>query len=165
MAALLLDEDLLRSEEGDEVRALARARTLTVLGRVDHSRKGSVVQFLYESRLIQKGQPVVALDSALLDDMGCAARTNCTNLSSADLSGTNMDRARLRGINLSDADLTATRLFQVDLRRAILKGADLSEANLTCADLSSADLGKAMLTGTNLSRAKLNDVANSDVDL
>src|SRR5829696_6779953 len=53
---LLLDKDpsLRQAKEDDEVRTLARARTLTVLGRLDGERKGSIVQFLGESTLIQK---------------------------------------------------------------------------------------------------------------
>ena len=39
MGSLLLEKDLRASEEGSEVRTLARARTLTVLGRLDSSRK------------------------------------------------------------------------------------------------------------------------------
>jgi hypothetical protein len=52
MSRLLLEEDLRNSQEGDVTNALARARTLTVLRRLDGDGKGSVVQFLYESRLI-----------------------------------------------------------------------------------------------------------------
>jgi hypothetical protein len=70
---LLLDKDpsLRQAKEDDEVRMLARARTLTVLGRLDGERKGSIVQFLSESTLIQKEaganeehvptQPVISL--------------------------------------------------------------------------------------------------------
>src|SRR3712207_7681430 len=42
------------SVEGSEVRTLARARTQTVLARLDSRRKASVVQFLYEADLIDK---------------------------------------------------------------------------------------------------------------
>src|SRR5215207_1451915 len=44
---MLLDKErpLLQSQEGAEVRTLARARTLTVLSRLDGRRKGTVVQF------------------------------------------------------------------------------------------------------------------------
>src|SRR5215210_3272801 len=43
MGNLVLDEGLLSSQEDEEVRTLARARTLTILGRVDGARKRSVV--------------------------------------------------------------------------------------------------------------------------
>ena len=39
MSTLLLEKDLRNSEEDSEVRTLARARTLTVLERLDPSRK------------------------------------------------------------------------------------------------------------------------------
>jgi len=64
MGRLLLDKDmeLGKSKEGDEVRTLARAWTLTVLTRLgfDGLRKRSVVQFLYEAKLITKDH--IALD-------------------------------------------------------------------------------------------------------
>jgi len=46
---LLLDKKLRESEEGDEIRAVARAQTLTVLRRLNGTRKGAVVRFLHES--------------------------------------------------------------------------------------------------------------------
>src|SRR5215216_4649504 len=123
MGTLLLDEGLLSSEEDEEVRTLARARTLTILGRVDGARKSSVVQFLYESQLIDKDKPIVRLSGADLTD--------------ADLSGA----------DLRVADLRVADLRRADLRRAVLFGADLSDAVLFDADLSDAFLGGADLSG------------------
>src|SRR6266699_1681965 len=54
MSELLLQENLRGSEEDDEVQKIARVRTLTVLPRLDGKRKSSVLQFLYESGLINK---------------------------------------------------------------------------------------------------------------
>lgn len=51
MGNLLIDEDLLDSEEDDAVRYLARARTLALLRQADDSRKRGVVEFLAESGL------------------------------------------------------------------------------------------------------------------
>src|SRR5215210_4115882 len=107
MGNLVLDEGLLSSQEDEEVRTLARARTLTILGRVDGARKRSVVQFLYESQLIQKDKPIVSLSGADLTD--------------ADLSG-----ADLRGADLRVADLRVADLRRADLSDARLRGADLS---------------------------------------
>jgi hypothetical protein len=53
MSSLLLEKDLRNSEEGSEARTLARARTLTVLGRLDPSRKTAVMQFLVEAALVK----------------------------------------------------------------------------------------------------------------
>ena len=54
MSGLLLEKDLRESEKDSEVRTLARARTLTVLGRMDPSRKGDVMRFLVEAELVHK---------------------------------------------------------------------------------------------------------------
>ena len=132
MSQLMLDGGLGSSEGGsEEVRTLARARTQTVLARLDSRRKGSVVQFLYEASLIEKDQPVVSLSNVGLRD--------------ADLSDAN-----LSGANLSGADL-----WCADLWCAELSDAKLSNAKLNNANLSNANLSNANLTATNLITAKV----------
>jgi hypothetical protein len=97
MGQLLLDKDrpLRQSKEDDEVRTLARARTLTLLSRLDRTRKRSAVQFLYESGLVDSERRIV------------------------DLTGADLSRA-----NLSDANLSDAILFSANLSRADLSGAD-----------------------------------------
>src|SRR5215217_191957 len=77
MSAMLIpnNDQLSLSDEHspNSLKTVARARTLTVLPRLDGGRKARVVQFLYESNLIAK-------DRAVLDLSG-------TNLSGADLRG------------------------------------------------------------------------------
>jgi hypothetical protein len=117
MSLLLLNKarPLRHSQEGDEVRTLARARTLTVLSRLDGARRGSVVvQFLYESGLITKGHAVVALRGA-------------------NLSGAYLGMSSLRDVDLSDA-----YLGDASLRDADLSGADLSEVRSWTAEQLSA---------------------------
>jgi uncharacterized protein YjbI with pentapeptide repeats len=129
MSTLLLEKNLRTSEEDSEVRTLARARTLTVLGRLDTSRKTVVMQFLEEARLVgaEAGrEPVIALADA--------------SLSGTSLSFANLRNALLSDVNLSDADLRGA-----DLRGAYLINADLSGANLTFAQLSGAFLTFANL--------------------
>jgi hypothetical protein len=116
---LLLDKErpLRQAKEGDEVRTLARARTLTVLARLDGGRrKGSVMQFLYESGLITKEGGVVSLKGA-------------------DLSRANLNLANLSEADLSETDLNEASLIGADLRRADLRMAFLADANLNIADL------------------------------
>src|SRR5713101_6023346 len=79
MSELLLEKKLRESGEDDEVRTIARVRTLTVLPRLDGDRKGRVVQFLHESGLIDKDQKIVDLERA--------------NLKGANLIGDDLNRA------------------------------------------------------------------------
>jgi uncharacterized protein YjbI with pentapeptide repeats len=149
LSQLLTDKDrpLHRAQLGDSLSTVARARTLTVLARLDGARKRSVLQFLYESGLITKDRNIV-------------------DLRGADLSGAKLET----GVNLREADLRETDLRGADLReanlfRANLQGADLREANLSGADLRETDLSEADLQGANLREADLREAKMGSVDL
>ncbi len=66
MSELLRDkgDPLRESKPEDEVRNIARVRTLAVLPRLDKGRKKSVLQFLHESGLIEKGNSIIDLSGA-----------------------------------------------------------------------------------------------------
>jgi hypothetical protein len=85
MSDLLFTEHLATSQPGDEVRQVARARTLTLLPQLNGTRKSEVMQFLYEAGLI--GDRSV---SAIVD-------LSNANLSNANLIGANLSDANLRG--------------------------------------------------------------------
>jgi uncharacterized protein YjbI with pentapeptide repeats len=160
---LLLDKarPLRQSKERDEVRTLARARTLTILARLDGLRKGSAIQFLYESGLIVTDADIVDLKGADLKGTNLKGSVlKRTKLSRVDLSGADFDRAALSDANLFGADLKG-----VNLRRASLFKANLSGADLSGADLRSADLSEADLYGANLIEADLRGANLSGADL
>jgi hypothetical protein len=136
MSHLLTDakRPLRRAQPSDDLSIVARARTLTVLPRLDGERKARVVQFLYEAGLVSNTHPVLALGGA--------------NLSGAYLRG-----AYLRGADLYGAEFVA----QAYLSGAILSNAfDLARtaANLSNANLSNANLSNANLSGAILSEAQ-----------
>jgi uncharacterized protein YjbI with pentapeptide repeats len=161
MGALTLEENLRDSEEGSEARTLARARTLTVLGRLDPKRKRSAVQFLYESSLIKKADPIVDLSNADLRSVDLRLK----NLRNADLSEVDLSEADLRNADLSGADLTEAVLRDADLRDARLPEAILSNANLSGANLSGADLNHANLTFATLKRTDFSSANLRGTDL
>jgi uncharacterized protein YjbI with pentapeptide repeats len=143
MSGLMIgDEPLRDSEEGSAVRTLARARTLTILVRVDPSRKAEVMQFLTEARLVQ-GDPHVdppkkPIISLLGADLTGADLTEA-DLYGADLYGADLSGADLSGAFLPYADLTGAVLSGADLTSAVLSGADLTDANMADADLYDAE--------------------------
>ena len=77
------------------------------------------------------------------------------DLSSADLSGSNLRSADLSGSNLSGSNLRSADLSGSNLRSADLRSADLSGSNLSGSNLRSADLRSADLSGSNLRSADL----------
>jgi hypothetical protein len=72
---------LYKASQGDSLSSVARARTLTVLPRLDGDRKARVIQFLYEAGLVSKDKRVLDLAGA--------------DLSEASLSGANLSGVRL----------------------------------------------------------------------
>jgi uncharacterized protein YjbI with pentapeptide repeats len=155
MSQLMLEEHLRSSEVDSEVRALARARTQTVLGQLDSDRKASVVQFLYEASLIKGEDPVLNLSGVSLRGGLRGANLSQLDLSHANLSGAVLRGADLHGTNLSDAILRGAELNNVDLRDATMSDANMSGAFLRYADLREAQLFDTNLSGADLPEADL----------
>ena len=174
MSNLLLEKALRSTDEDSEVRSLARARTLTVLGRLDSGRKEKLLQFLYEAELIQKATPIIDLDGADLQGI---------DLSNDRLSGgpflanyleelERLGARPLEGAPASDsefgsspADLSGASLRDADLRSAWLDGVDLSGADLASAGLYHTDLNGAILSGAILNEAELKGADLSGANL
>lgn len=161
VGGLLLDEKLLPEEPDDQARTLARARTLTVLERLDLNRKRSVLRFLYESNLIGKEDPVVNVEGAELRE----GNLDGIDLTEASLRGIDLRETNLRNADLTGADLSGAGLSSAVLRNADLDRADLSEVPLIGADLSYADLREASLEGAHLGDANLTGADLSGTDL
>jgi uncharacterized protein YjbI with pentapeptide repeats len=143
MSDMLIPNDdqpsLYDARPSDPLSKVARARTLTVLRRLDGVRKARVMQFLIEAALVQASkekQPIV-------------------NLNGADLRGVSLHGAKLRGTNLSDANLESANLSGATLSYANLAGAHLPGANLRGAALRHANMRNTYLVGADLEDAKL----------
>ena len=164
MSGFMLDRDLLRSRPGTDLRAVARTVTLTTLRRLNGERKGLLVRFLVEARLVSSSDPKVNLQganlrSASLKGALLAVRSsdaNETDFSEADLQGVDLRRADLRGAKLPGTLLVGADLRGADLRRADFEaafGAGLPPADLSRAQLAGADLAGAELQGADLEDA------------
>jgi hypothetical protein len=130
MSGLLLEKDLRASEEDSEVRTLARARTLTVLSRLDPSRKTAVTQFLVEAKLVQgveEREPIIRL---------VVADVRWADLSGADLSGADLSVADLGGTDLIWADLSGAREWTEEQLRAAgsLEGVTMPDGQILKSD-------------------------------
>ena len=156
MSELMLDRRLLSSPPDSTVRAVARTVTLTALRRLDGVRKGEIVRFLAESRLLR--------DTLVTPPPKCARRLpprNCVQKSAriyfpgatrVDLSG-----ADLRGVVLPGARLSGVVLSRADLRDADFAGASLSKVHLESSDLEGASFRRARLAGTVFTYAQLQE--------
>jgi hypothetical protein len=112
MGTLML-EDL----SDPKVQTVMRARTLTVLRRLDPSHKREVMQFLLEAELVQRVEETAPI----------------INLSNASLSGADLSSA-----SLSDADLSGAYLFAANLSGA--EGVTKQELEQEASDLTDATM-------------------------
>jgi hypothetical protein len=169
MTDLILKEKLSKFSP-EEVKTVARVRTLTILRGLDPRRKGRVLMFLKDSGLIDR-EAVIDLCGADLSGVSAAfaslGRVNLSeaNLSGADLQGAGLGKAYLGGTNLRGANLAGANLAGADLFEASLSGADFSHARLNGATLNGADLRGCKLNEANLSDADLSGVNLSVGDL
>jgi uncharacterized protein YjbI with pentapeptide repeats len=159
ISELLIKEKLSRFST-DEIRNVARLRTLTLLRGLDPKRKSRALLFLKESALIER-EAVIDLCGADLRGVSVPS----THLSRVNLGEANLNEADLRSTQLKKAYLSGTQLRGADLRGADLSGADLFGADLSGADLTRATLSGANLTGANLSGCRLDGADLSKADL
>ncbi|MCB9418801.1 MAG: pentapeptide repeat-containing protein [Ardenticatenaceae bacterium] len=148
---LILEWGLLDSSDESAVRTIARAITLATFRGLDGHRKGRLVRFLAEAKLISGPQPKIIL-------------------SGADMRQINLQKANFNNINLTRANLSNSMLNQINLNKAHLircklTGATISHANLRQAKLDRANLNSSNLVETNLSDASLIKVSFKDADL
>ena len=167
MSDLLLNPNI-RDKQGNDVRILAKARTLTILMDLDPDQKATIVNFLYYGDLIGQAssqtpyQPIVNLATADLTGINLsnislqAANFQVANLSNAILVGTNLSSSYLPKVNLNYAHLQQAYLcyatfIGASTETSSLYHADLRNSHLTGANFTGADLRMANLSGANLS--------------
>lgn len=146
MTELFLNHNLRNSQLGDEVRQIARVRTLATLRRLDGVRNGTMLHFLQEAHLREVADPVVDLRNAALWNI---------DLSGVDLSDLNLSNLTLAEARMSKSILLRTNLAGAFLEKADLRGSLLFDADLNGAQLSEANLRGALVDDVNLKGAKM----------
>jgi uncharacterized protein YjbI with pentapeptide repeats len=152
MSTLVLQDNLRKSKFGAPVRAIADALTDSASRSLDGTRRGTLIRYLWQTGLIFRPDSVIFVPRM------------------------DLDRAKLRGALLLQADLSFMRLSGADFTGAMLNGATFLDSymrasNLTsahlgcdyglagdspvCSDLDSADLSHAILVRAKLIDARL----------
>ena len=156
MSELLLKEhlgelpsDSMLNPGYEGVRKIARVRTLRVLPLLDNERKRNVIQFLYESSLINKNNTIIHLNEADLRNASLdEAQLKEANLSGAKLMGANLSKAILEGANLHGAKYNTKTIHSKDAQGNPLtleptqwpQVFDLVSAGLICVDYETVQL-------------------------
>lgn len=156
MSDLLVNKKLGTSKRNDPTRITARALTGWIFARIASHRKGFVLRFLYEARLLTVKDPKISLvDVDLKGAYLASQKLSGINLRGAFLSGSNFMFADLKNSNLSETYFSegsfwGTNLSHSNLRGAVISGTKMRECDFSYADFSGARLNGADLTGANL---------------
>lgn len=161
MNNLLLSYELRNSDHRDEVRTIARARTIATLINLDAKRREQVLQFLIEAGLIKNDETIVFLEKADFSGMSFKKQV--------------WGNICFQGVNLSSCDFSQTKFFYTSFQEASLRNANLQECefrecsfNFTDfegANLSKTNLSQSILISANLSHANLTEANLSGIDL
>jgi uncharacterized protein YjbI with pentapeptide repeats len=151
LSEALIDKELRNHEPTSDIQMVFRAKTLTVLSKLDGTRKSILLRFFQEAGLLENVDSTPAEQNR---------RNSAIGLRNADLFGIVLPYADLRytdlaGAYLSNADLNASNLVGANLSSASLMNTNLGYADLRGANLSDADLRGANLRGANLSGSYL----------
>lgn len=161
-------------DELDAVLDIARARTLSILRRLDGDgvRKGSVVHFLMDAELIE-GLGILREANLI------GAQLSFVNLSFTDLNETDFSKALLSFSKINNANLIIANFFQTNLERAVLEDsilrgaifykaclmdASLQRSNLKRANFQDANLERVNFKGADLEGANFKGAKNLDVN-
>jgi uncharacterized protein YjbI with pentapeptide repeats len=144
----------------ERVRQVARTVTLETLRRLNGSRKGEVIRFLAESRLLigKRSDFLVRVSGLPLVREGARAHVTDWSIPAIDLKG-----ADLRGVDLRGADLVGTTSMEKDrhdyqlIQNADLRGARFDHANLVNIVFGSFGKPQEQSGITDLSGASFND--------
>mgnify|MGYP001074193155 CR=1 FL=1 len=158
ISTLILDEDLLHSENGSNVSIIARTKTLSTLRRLDGVRKGYVLAFLYEAGVISGEEPIISLVDADFRD----TFLNFVDLEGVNLNGADFRRADLAGTNFEGAYLELTDFSYANIQCLNLRGVHINYTHFTQSLLvgslmEDTDFSKAYFSGADLSLCHLDD--------
>ncbi len=157
---------------GSATATFVRALTLATLSRLDGQRKGDLLRFLIEARLVQEDAETLTTTIDLRDADLSNAILKSLSLKDVSLWNVNLEDADMRWADLRGASIFETTridnkwklVWQVSNDRA--GGRDLRNCDLTNADLRGASFYNSQLQGANLTGSLLDmvDFKMSQID-
>jgi uncharacterized protein YjbI with pentapeptide repeats len=157
----LIIEHNLQTSPNQQTLAIARARVNIAFNNLNGLRKGQVLQFLYESDLIDIKPKLLLLganlQNAILDEIV---------LGKSEIKGVFFNKASIQRANLKGANLIGCDFSQANFSHSFLDNTNLSYANLSNAKLNNMDLTSINFEGANLTGANLkgSKILNSQLE-
>jgi len=161
MTELIIKHNLASTHSTPETRTIARTRINLAFSNLNGTRKGQVLQFLYESGLIDKNPTIKLVGGnikyAVLDGIV---------LIESEIKGAYFNEASIKDSNLNDAVFTSCDFTDADLSGSLMRNVDLSYTKLIKAKLKNMDLTSVNFEGANLTNADLreSDISQGQLD-
>lgn len=161
---LLKDHDL-SGTPSKQTKAMAKTRINVTLSQLDGGRKGQLLQFLYESDLIDISPKMKLLGANFNDSILDQIVLGGSEIRGAYFKNATIKEANLNGIilnssNLENANLSGSLVDNSDFGYTNLKNSVMKNMNLTTVDFTGADLTNADLSGSTIKQSQLDSIFN-----
>ncbi|HZK93664.1 MAG TPA: pentapeptide repeat-containing protein [Prolixibacteraceae bacterium] len=163
----LLQNHNLAVQPNVQTKALAKTRINMALSLLDGARKEQVLQFLYESDLIDRNPKLKLLganfNNSILDQIVLGnSEIRGAYFKNASLKNSNLNEIILNSSNLERANLSGSLVENADFGYTNLKKSILKNMDLTSVDFEGADLTKANLKGSTITQAQLDSIIHKN---
>jgi uncharacterized protein YjbI with pentapeptide repeats len=157
----------LSGNPSNQAKAMAKTRINMTLSQLDGARKGQVLQFLYESDLIDVSPKLKLLganfNEAILDQIVLGG----SEIRGAFFKNTSIKDANLNGIifnscNLENANLSGSLVVNSNFAYTNLRNSKMKNMDLTTVEFEGADLTKADLRGSKIKQSQLDSIFNKE---
>lgn len=159
----LLQNHNLGNNPSVQTRAMVKTRINMTLSQLDEARKGQVLQFLYESDLIDTTPKIRLLGASFNDSVLDQIVLGGSEIRGAYFKNASIKNANLNGIilnscNLEKANLSGSQVENADFGYTNLKKCKMKKMDLTTVDFEGADLTKANLKGSTIRQTQLDSI-------
>lgn len=161
ISEFISNSNLLDTNKNKESRVIARTRTIVALENLEGERKGQVLQFLYESNLIDNEKiNILGANFKCLQVSGIVLRkltikgvyfcnSNFENtfldksrFISCDFTNTNFNKSSMEDTSFEYSNLSKCKLSNIDLTKVNFEGSNLNDADLSNSIINRSQLDK-----------------------
>jgi uncharacterized protein YjbI with pentapeptide repeats len=150
MTELITKHNLANKSSSLETKIIARTRINLAFSNLNGARKGQVLQFLFESGLIDYNPKINIIGGNMKNTI-----LDGIVLSKSEIKGVYFNNATIKEANLNEAIFTSCDFTKADLSKSLVINTNFSYTNLTKSKLKNMDLTSVNFEGANLTKADL----------
>lgn len=144
---LILNSNLTKNKKNKKSKKIARTRTIIALEELDGERKGQILQFLRETKLLKK-----------IDILGA-------NFSEGDFEGLVLRNQIIKGVNFKNSNFDNSYLDGTQFISCDLDSCSFSNSSLKNVDFNYSKLNNSTIRNTDVTTVKFEGAELNNVDL